>query len=103
MIKYEHRVWRLRLSWKQDEGLLSVFYKNKWIPIDRIPEEGWELVAFINNELTGDVDSKNKSKAPHPTGLYTCYSGNGSRWGVLGDFSRTDGTIGRSKPTVRTS
>jgi hypothetical protein len=62
MIKYEHRVWRLRLSWKQDEGLLSVFYKNKWIPIDRIPEEGWELVAIISNELTGDVDSKNKSK-----------------------------------------
>lgn len=62
MIKYEHRVWRLRLSWKQGEGLLSVFYKNKWVPIDRIAEEGWEFVALIGNESTSNVDSEKKHK-----------------------------------------
>lgn len=70
MIKYEHRVWRLRLNWKQDEGLLSVFYKKKWIPIDRIPEDGWEFAAFISNESTSDTDSRsNKQRGNQPLRL----------------------------------
>lgn len=50
MPRYEHKVFRVRVSWDGGDYYLSAMIeKSDWLNVDHLGEEGWEFVAFVPN------------------------------------------------------
>jgi hypothetical protein len=51
MTRYEHRVFRVKVSWDGGDYYLAAIIEKSddWLNVDVLGERGWEFVAFVPN------------------------------------------------------